>query len=81
MEKTTNFQLIFLTFIIIVLYSGSLGWHNRFNIRVNKRHPNIWHYKLFGTRESMLSSSDDANSSWCNWQTKNKKDELRTTPS
>ncbi|CAF0940968.1 unnamed protein product [Didymodactylos carnosus] len=26
---------------LMVVY---VGWHNRFNVRVNKHHPNIWHF-------------------------------------
>ena len=44
MEKITNLQLTFLTFIIVVLNSGFLGLHSRFNIRVNKCHSNLCHF-------------------------------------
>ena len=30
--------------LFIILFYCSLGWHNRFNHRVDEVHPNSWHF-------------------------------------
>lgn len=36
-------KVTFVVFLKFVFFFSDVGWHNKFNHRVDKHHPNVWH--------------------------------------